>query len=71
MDMYKLKQIPSEAQIRKYLRHAAFGGTHVFCPECKHTNPVRYEVRYRCRRCRAKFTAVLASRTQPGHPQEV
>jgi len=56
MDMYKLKQIPSEAQIRKYLRHATFGSTHVFCPECKHTNPLRYEARYRCRRCRAKFS---------------
>lgn len=56
MDMYQLKQIPSEAKIRKYLRHAVFGGSQVFCPECKHTNPIRYESRYRCRRCRAKFS---------------
>jgi hypothetical protein len=36
MNMYQLKQIPSEAKIRKYLRHAVFGGPQVFCPECKH-----------------------------------
>ncbi len=31
MDMYQLKQIPSEAQIRKYVRRIVFG-KNVFCP---------------------------------------
>lgn len=56
MDMYQLKQIPSEAKMRKYLRHAIFGGPQVFCPECTHSNPIRYEERFRCRRCRCKFS---------------
>jgi hypothetical protein len=37
MNMYQLKQILSEAKIRKYLRYAAFGGPQVFCPECTYT----------------------------------
>jgi transposase-like protein len=55
MDMYTLNQIPSEAQIRKYLRQIIFGGK-LFCPECRHTNPKKYESRYRCRQCKAKFS---------------
>ena len=55
MDMYTLNQIPSEAKIRKYLRQIVFGGK-VFCPECRHTNPLKYEDRYRCRRCKSKFS---------------
>ncbi len=58
MDMYNLRQIPSEAKIRKYLRHAVFGGSKLFCPECHHSNPVVYEDRYRCRRCRCKFSLI-------------
>ncbi len=56
MDMYNLRQIPSEAKIQKYLKHAIFGGKYPFCPECHKTNPLRYEDRYRCRRCRCKFS---------------
>ena len=56
MDMYNLRQIPSEAKIRKYLKTAIFGGKYPFCPQCGKTNPVRYEDRYRCRRCRCKFS---------------
>jgi transposase-like protein len=56
MDMYTLRQIPSEAKIRTYLRHAVFGSTHVFCPMCGKTNPPRYENRFRCVRCRTKFS---------------
>lgn len=56
MDMYNLKQIPTEAKIRKYLRHAIFGDRYLFCPQCHHSNPVAYEDRYRCRRCRCKFS---------------
>jgi transposase-like protein len=53
--MYQLNQIPSEAQVRKFLRRAIFG-KNVFCPACRAPNPVRYENRYRCRRCRVKFS---------------
>ena len=56
MDMYNLRQIPSEAKIKKYLRHAIFGSSFVFCPECHFKNPRVYEDRYRCPRCRAKFS---------------
>jgi len=55
MDMYHLKQIPSQAQIRKYLRRVLFG-KNVFCPECRSRAVCRYEGRYRCGRCRAKFS---------------
>src|SRR3989344_1841988 len=56
MDMYKLNQIPTETQVRKYLRKAIFGSSKLFCPVCHHSNPVVYEDRYRCRRCRGKFS---------------
>ena len=56
MDMYNLKQIPTETKIRKYLKTAIFGGKYPFCPQCGKTNPVVYEDRYRCRRCRLKFS---------------
>lgn len=53
--MYQLNQIPSEAQIRKYLRRIVFG-KNVFCPRCHFKQVVRYEDRYRCKRCRLKFS---------------
>ena len=53
--MYHLKQIPTDAQIRKYLRHIVFG-KNVYCPVCKSSHVCRYEQRYRCRRCRSKFS---------------
>src|SRR3989338_3032998 len=56
MDMYNLRQIPSETQVRKYLRRAIFGSAKLFCPQCLHSNPVVYEDRYRCQRCRCKFS---------------
>lgn len=56
MDMYNLRQIPSETKIRTYLRHAIFGSTHVYCPTCGKFNPPRYESRFRCLRCRTKFS---------------
>ena len=55
MDMYNLKQVPSEAQIRKYLRRILFG-KNIFCPDCRSRLVVCYEQRYRCRKCRAKFS---------------
>jgi transposase-like protein len=53
--MYQLKQVPSEAQIRKFLRRVLFG-KNVYCPTCRSKKIVRYEGRYRCRTCRQKFS---------------
>lgn len=55
MDMYHLKQIPSETQIRKFLRRVLFG-KNVFCPACRSREVLAYEDRYRCQRCRVKFS---------------
>ncbi len=56
-DMYQLNQIPSEAQIKKYLRRIVFG-KNVFCPSCRSRSVIRYEERYRCKRCKCKFTPI-------------
>lgn len=53
--MYHLKQVPSEAQIKKYLRRIVFG-KNLFCPLCRSRDVLTYEDRYRCRRCRIKFS---------------
>lgn len=55
MDMYTLKQIPSEAQIKKYLRRIVFG-KNVFCPLCRSRNIVSEKTRYWCRECRHRFS---------------
>lgn len=55
--MYVLKQIPSETQIKKYIRRSVFG-KNVFCPECRSRQIVKYENRYRCKRCRTKFSLI-------------
>lgn len=55
MDMYNLKQIPTEAQIRKYLRRILFG-TNIYCPVCKSRNVYAVQDRYRCRKCRRRFS---------------
>jgi len=55
MAMYTLKQIPSEAQIRKYLKAILFG-KHIFCPSCHSFSVVVNDGRYRCRSCRKKFS---------------
>src|SRR3989344_5006934 len=62
--MYHINQIPSDAQIRKYLRRILFG-KNVFCPKCRSRKVVVYETRYRCLRCRRKFS--LLSHTWLGH----
>jgi len=51
----QLKQIPSEAQIKKQLRQIIFG-KHIFCPRCYSRQVHRSEERYRCRKCRRPFT---------------
>jgi len=53
--MYQLNQIPSEAQIKKFIRRTLFG-KNVLCPGCRSRTVVRYEDRYRCKRCRLKFS---------------
>lgn len=55
--MYQLNQVPSEAQIKKYLRRIVFG-RNIYCPECKSRKVVRYEERCRCRNCRIKFSLI-------------
>ena len=55
MDMYQLNQIPSKAQIQKYLRKIVFG-KNLFCPVCRSRKIVKYEERYRCKKCRLKFS---------------
>lgn len=63
VSMYELNQVPSDAQIRKYLRRIIFG-KNLFCPECRSRQILKYENRYRCKRCRLKFT--LTSHTWLG-----
>lgn len=53
--MYKLKQIPSECQIKKLVRRILFGA-HVHCPRCKGRRVAKSENRYRCRDCRRPFS---------------
>ena len=53
--MYQLNQIPSEAKIRKHLKHCVFGST-IHCTRCLSRNVVKYQRRYRCRKCRSKFS---------------
>jgi len=55
--MYELNQVPSEAQIKKYLRRILFG-KNLFCPKCRSRQIINYESRYRCKKCRLKFTLV-------------
>lgn len=53
--MYTLNQIPSKTQVKKYLRRAIFG-KNVFCPECRNRWVLKYENRYRCKKCKIKFS---------------
>ena len=53
--MYNLKQIPSEAQIEKFLRRHLFG-KNMFCPWCRSRKVVSEKLRYRCRECRQRFS---------------
>ena len=55
MDMYQFNQIPSEAQIRKYLRRIVFG-KEVYCPVCKSRKVYKAQCRYRCRKCKIRFS---------------
>jgi transposase-like protein len=55
MDMYQLNQIPTEAQITKYIRQIVFG-KHIHCPHCKSRQTYSVQGRYRCRKCRVRFS---------------
>jgi len=64
MDMYTLNQVPSEAKIRKFLRKTVFG-SNLYCPECKSRQVISERYRYKCRRCRDRFS--LTSNTWLKH----
>ena len=55
VSMYQFNQIPSEAQIRKYLRRIVFG-KNIYCPVCKTDEVYASQGRYRCRKCRIRFS---------------
>jgi len=64
MNMYQFNQIPSEAQIQKQLRRIVFG-KEVYCPVCKTRKVYKTQGRYRCRKCRMRFS--LLSHTWLSH----
>lgn len=53
--MTSLKQIPSEAQIIKFVRRIVFG-KRLHCPICGSFQVRTYEDRYRCKKCRCRFS---------------
>lgn len=55
MNVYTLNQIPSQTQIKKFLRKTVFG-SHVYCPDCHSRDIVSEPQRYRCRKCRGRFS---------------
>ena len=56
MNVYNLKQVPSETQINRYLRRIIFG-KNIYCPLCKQrSSAYAVQDRYRCRNCRIRFS---------------
>lgn len=53
--MYQLKQIPSEAKIRKFIRSATHG-KHNRCPRCKGRQVRKSGDRYYCKKCRRRYS---------------
>jgi len=53
--MYTFNQIPSEAQIKKYIRRILFG-KNIFCPHCASRDVISESTRYRCKSCRGRFS---------------
>lgn len=53
--MYQLNQIPSEAKIRSSIRRIVYG-KNVYCPVCKSDKVHVSDGRYRCRKCRIRFS---------------
>ena len=60
MNNYNLNQIPSEAQLRKFLRKAVFG-KYLHCPHCGSRRVSPIEKRYYCQKCRKKFSLISES----------
>ena len=54
---YQLKQIPSETEIKRIIKQVVFGRK-LYCPCCHSDLVVPYETRYRCKKCRKKFTLI-------------
>ena len=50
--MYK---VPSETKIKSYIKRIVFG-KHLFCPECFSFDVAVNDGRYRCGKCRKKFS---------------
>lgn len=55
MNVYNLRDIPSQAKIRKFLKEILFG-EHIFCPECRTRKITKVRNRYWCKRCRIYFS---------------
>ena len=55
MEMYHREHIPSEAQIKKFLKKVLFG-EHIFCPLCKLYEVSSRQNRYFCKKCRIRFS---------------
>lgn len=47
--------MPTDTQIKKFLRRTVFG-KNISCPNCKSWDIIRFEKRYRCRKCQIKFS---------------
>lgn len=55
-----LKQIPSEAKIKRELRRNLFG-KRIFCPHCGSGQIKKYEKRFHCKNCRKHFSLTSVS----------
>ncbi len=64
MDVQLVKDIPSEAKIRKYIKQILFG-EHIFCPLCHSRKISKSRKRYWCKYCRIWFS--LLSHTWLSH----
>lgn len=53
--VYQFNQIPSETQIRKYLRRIVFG-RNIYCPACKIRKVIHEKKRFWCVKCRSRFS---------------
>lgn len=55
MEMYHRENIPSETQIKKFLKKVLFG-EHISCPLRKHYEVLSRQKRYFCKKCRIRFS---------------
>jgi len=53
--MHRPGSIPSEIKIRKFIRRILFG-KNIFCPECRSRKVIKDGKRYRCKKCRIRFS---------------